>query len=82
MPWAKGEDFIDLKERFRELQIEEKQTITALHIPKSDLIQLLKTIKEEKGFKLFIDHSVIDFPDKSQGSRPFTYSTMWMKGKE
>jgi len=60
MPWAKGEDFIDLKERFRELQIEEKPTITALHIPKSDLIELLKSF----------------------GSRPFTYSTTWMKGKE
>lgn len=71
MPWAKGEDFIDLKERFRELQIEEKPTITALHIPKSDLIELLKALKEEKGFKLFLDHSVIDFPDKKPRFQAF-----------
>ncbi|MFN3471774.1 MAG: NADH-quinone oxidoreductase subunit C, partial [Aquificaceae bacterium] len=70
MPWAKGEDFFDLKNRFEGLKVEEKPTITAMHIQKEGLIELLKALKE-KGFKLFLDHSVIDFPDKSPRFQAF-----------
>ncbi|MCS7277289.1 MAG: NADH-quinone oxidoreductase subunit D [Aquificaceae bacterium] len=71
MPWAKGEEFLELKQRFEGLEIEEKPTITALHIPKGKLIELLKTLKEEKGYKLFIDHSVVDFPDRKPRFQAF-----------
>jgi len=38
MPWAKEEDFLELKKKFKDLQIEVKPTITNLHIPKQELI--------------------------------------------
>ncbi|MEJ7556552.1 MAG: NADH-quinone oxidoreductase subunit D [Aquificaceae bacterium] len=71
MPWAKGQDFIDLRSRFEGLEIEEKPTITSLHIQKERLIDLLKVLKEERGYKLFIDHSVVDFPDKKPRFQAF-----------
>ncbi len=71
MPWARGEEFTQLKERFEGLEIEEKPTLTALHVPKARLIELLKALKEERGYKLFIDHSVVDFPDKKPRFQAF-----------
>ncbi len=62
MPWAKGEDFGDLKQRFKNLNIVELDTETSLHIDKENLIPLLEAVKE-KGFKLFLDHSVVDLKD-------------------
>ncbi len=63
MAWAKAQDFLDLKERFKSLTIEEGKNATSLHIDKENLIELLKSLKD-KGYKLFLDHSVVDYPDK------------------
>ncbi len=63
MAWAKAQDFFELKERFKSLAIEESKNATSLYIEKEKLIELLKSLKE-RGYKLFIDHSVIDYPDK------------------
>jgi len=60
MPWAKEEGFLELKKKFKNLQIEAKPTTINLHIPKYELIELLKELKQ-MGYKLFIDHSVLDF---------------------
>ncbi|MFZ8863146.1 MAG: NADH-quinone oxidoreductase subunit C, partial [Thermocrinis sp.] len=70
MPWAKEEDFLELKKKFKDLQIEVKHTITNLHIPKHKLIELLKDLKQ-MGYKLFIDHSVVDFPERSPRFQAF-----------
>jgi NADH-quinone oxidoreductase subunit C/D len=70
MPWAKEEDFLELKKKFKDLQIELKSTITNLHIPKHELIELLKELKQ-MGYKLFIDHSVVDFPERSPRFQAF-----------
>jgi len=59
MPWAKGEEFEELKKRFKSLQAVEKETLTALWIKKEELKELLKTLKE-KGYKLFLEHSLTD----------------------
>jgi hypothetical protein len=70
MPWAKEEDFLELKKKYKDLQIEVKPTITNLHIPKHQLIELLKELKQ-MGYKLFIDHSVVDFPERSPRFQAF-----------
>lgn len=70
MPWAKEENFIELKKKFPDLHVEVKPTITNLHISKGGLIELLKDLKD-LGFKLFVDHSVIDFPDKKPRFQAF-----------
>lgn len=70
MPWAKEEDFLELKKKYKDMQIEVKPTITNLHIPKPELIELLKDLKQ-MGYKLFIDHSVVDFPDRSPRFQAF-----------
>jgi NADH-quinone oxidoreductase subunit C/D len=70
MPWAKEEVFLELKKKFKDLQIEVKPTITNLHIPKYELIELLKEIKQ-MGYKLFIDYSVVDFPERSPRFQAF-----------
>ncbi len=62
MPWAKTSDFEDLRKRFKNLEIVENDTTTSLHIDKENLIELLKSLKD-KGFKLFLDHSVVDLKD-------------------
>ncbi len=63
MPWAKEKDFIDLKERFPGLEIKELENSTSLHIEKGKLIELLSVLKEEKGYRLFLDHSVVDLKE-------------------
>ena len=60
MPWAKEEGFLELKKKFKNLQIEAKPTIINLHILNYEPIELLKELKQ-MGYKLFIDHSVLDF---------------------
>jgi NADH-quinone oxidoreductase subunit C/D len=59
MPWAKVEDFEDLKGRFKRLEIHQLRTETSIHVDKESLIELLKALKD-KGYKLFLDHSVVD----------------------
>ncbi|MDQ7037572.1 MAG: NADH-quinone oxidoreductase subunit D [Aquificota bacterium] len=63
MPWAKEKDLSDLKERFPGIDIKELENSTSVHVPKDKLIDLLKVLKEEKGFRLFLDHSVVDLKD-------------------
>ena len=63
MAWAKESDLLKLKQAFKGLQVEEKSTITSLYIEKERLIDLLKALKD-LGYKLFIDHSVVDYPEK------------------
>jgi len=63
MPWAKESDLQEVKHRFPEVQIIEKENATSLHVPKGILIDLLKYLKEHKNFKLFLDHSVVDLKD-------------------
>ncbi len=70
MPWAKAEDFVELKERFPELEIVESGNSTSLHIKKESLIELLKELKN-RGFKLFIDHSVVDLKDILEKEKDF-----------
>jgi NADH dehydrogenase subunit C (EC 1.6.5.3)/NADH dehydrogenase subunit D (EC 1.6.5.3) len=70
VPWAKEEDFLELKKKFKDLQIEVKPTITNLHIPKHELIGLLNDLKQ-MGYKLFVDHSVVDFPERSPRFQAF-----------
>jgi NADH-quinone oxidoreductase subunit C/D len=70
MPWAKEEDFLELKKKFKNLQIEVKPTITNLHTPKHELIELLRELKQ-MGYRLFIDHSVVDFPERSPRFQAF-----------
>jgi NADH-quinone oxidoreductase subunit C/D len=70
MPWAKEEDFLELRKKFKDLQIEVKPTITNLHISKHELIELLKELKQ-MGYKLFIDHSVVNFHGRSPRFQAF-----------
>jgi len=60
VPRAKEEGFLELKKKFKNLQIEANPTIINLHILKYELIELLKELKQ-MGYKLFIDHSVLGF---------------------
>jgi len=62
MPWAKKKDFLDLRERFPELEVVESGSVTSLHIRKSNLVALLEEVKG-RGYKLFLDHSVVDLKD-------------------
>jgi len=70
MPWAKGEDFAELKGRFPELEVYDSGKVTSLHIKKENLIELLKELKK-LGFKLFIDHSVVDLKDILEKEKDF-----------
>ncbi len=63
MPWAKAKDLEDLRERFPKLEIVETEGTTSLHVEKENLIDLLRILKEEKGYRLFLDHSVVDLKD-------------------
>ncbi len=70
MPWARTDDFADLKERFPELEIVELKTETSIHIKKENLIELLKELKR-RGFKLFLDHSVVDLKEILEKEKDF-----------
>ncbi len=70
MPWAKESDFTDLKDRFKELDIVELKNSTSIHVKKENLIKLLKELKA-KGYKLFIDHSVVDLKDILEKEKDF-----------
>ncbi len=70
MPWARTDDFADLKERFPELEIVELKTETSIHIKKENLIELLKELKS-RGFKLFLDHSVVDLKEILEKEKDF-----------
>ncbi len=63
MPWAKESDLIDLKEQFPSIVISEKTNSTNIDIKKEQLIDLLTILKEKKGYKLFMEHSVIDLKE-------------------
>ncbi len=50
----------DIKARLPFVEVKKDKLISSVYVQKELLINTLKTIKEEFGFKLFIDHSVID----------------------
>ena len=61
---------MDLKERFPDLEIYDHRNSTALHIKKENLIELLKELKG-RGYKLFIDHSVVDLKEVLEKEKDF-----------
>ncbi len=71
MAWARESDFSDLKEPFKTLEVVENKGTTSLHVRKEELLNLLKVLKEKKGYKLFLDHSVVDLKDILEKDKDF-----------
>ncbi|MEN3034044.1 MAG: NADH-quinone oxidoreductase subunit D [Aquificaceae bacterium] len=64
MRWATQEDIISVQKRLQSATFNEGKKISYITVPKPDLITLLELLKNDSGFKLFIDHSVVDYPDR------------------
>ncbi|NPA52855.1 MAG: NADH-quinone oxidoreductase subunit D [Aquificae bacterium] len=67
MSWISVEKAEKLKQKFENLTIEENNGYLTVETPKENLINLLKTLKEdpEYQFKMFIDFTIIDHDTKS-----------------
>jgi len=70
MPWAKESEFSELRERFPELEVVESANITSLHVKKENLTALLEELKN-RGYRLFLDHSVVDLKDILEKEKDF-----------
>ncbi len=71
MPWAKADEFAELKERVESLEIAEGKNTLSLNVRRGDLLKLLRILKEEKGYRLFLDHSVVDLKDILEKDKDF-----------
>ncbi|NPB07085.1 MAG: NADH-quinone oxidoreductase subunit D [Aquificae bacterium] len=59
MPWAPESELESLKKEFKTLRVVSNGRVTALWIKREELKGLLKALKG-RGFKLFLDHSLVD----------------------
>jgi len=70
MPWAKEKDLQHLKESF-DIEIREGKNLTSITVRKDGLLSLLKKLKEDLGYRLFLDHSVVDLKDLLEKEKDF-----------
>ncbi len=70
MPWAKERDLVDLRDRF-DIEITEGKNATSITVRKDGLLDLLKELKEKLGYRLFLDHSVVDLKDLLEKEKDF-----------
>ena len=60
--WINQEKISKIKEKYPSVSIEKYDNATFLHIDKSSLIDFLKFLKENLGFRMFIDFTCVDYP--------------------
>ncbi|MCX7990021.1 MAG: NADH-quinone oxidoreductase subunit C, partial [Aquificaceae bacterium] len=55
-----------VKREFKEVEVERTKHTTNLHVRQEKLVDLMLHLKEKEGYKLFVDHTCIDFPEKKE----------------
>ncbi len=66
MPWMNRATADRVKFEFKDVDVEFTKHTTNLHVKQEKLIDLLTHLKEKEGYRHFIDHTCIDFPDKRE----------------
>ncbi len=60
--WVDENKIEKIKEKFKDVEIEKYKNAIFIHINKSNLKELLKFLKDELKFKMFIDFTCVDYP--------------------
>ncbi|WP_457627056.1 NADH dehydrogenase (quinone) subunit D [Persephonella sp.] len=60
--WIDNQKLETVSERFENINIQKSENFTSIQVEKNQLIQLLKFLKEDLGFKMFIDFFCVDYP--------------------
>ncbi|NPA32417.1 MAG: NADH-quinone oxidoreductase subunit C, partial [Aquificae bacterium] len=71
MPWASENDLRELLSRFPNAEVVKSAGATSVFVPKDELLPVLKFLKESLGFKLFLDHSVVDLKELLEKEKDF-----------
>ena len=72
MPWAEEKDLQELENRFEGTKVSRGKNLTSVNVPRDKLLDVLKVLKYEMGFKLFLDHSVIDLKELLEKEKDFS----------
>jgi NADH-quinone oxidoreductase subunit C/D len=71
MPWSEERDLKALEEKVKGVKIERSARVTSVTCRKENLIEVLRLLKEDLGYRLFLDHSVIDLKEILEKEKDF-----------